>query len=1064
MVVRNGRRQDRRGRGLLDLGNEELGLSRQWIGLGGALVLLASAAQAQIDPGQYAGLHWRSLGPFRGGRVLTAAGVPGQPEHFYFGSVNGGVWESRDAGRTWAPIADDLPVGSIGALAVAPSAPDTLYVGTGEADMRSDIAQGAGLFRSTDGGKTWSAIGLEATRQIGKILVDPRNPDVLLVAALGHPYAANPERGVFRSQDGGRTWSKTLYRGPDLGAIDLAYEPGNPDVVYASLWSTRRPPWNVYPPSTGPGGGVWKSTDGGRSWTELKGRGLPAAPGHIGLATSAARPRRVFALVDAETGGGLYRSDDAGASFAKVSDDKRIYERGWYFGGITADPTDADKVYVCDVSVYGSVDGGKSFTPVKGAPGGDDYHVLWIDPTAPQRRILAGDQGAVVTLDAGASWSSWFNQPTGQFYHVATDNHFPYWVYGAQQDSGAAGVPSRTGSVDGVNMTQFREVVAGGESDNIAPDPNDPDTLFGGRVARLDLRSGQVRNVDPTLAYPDLYRRTWTLPLVFSKRDPKALYFANQRIFRTRDGGEHWTPISPDLTRPDPGAPATLDAATVADDWRRTPRKGVVYALAPSPAKDGLIWAGTDDGLVWKSVDDGAHWSDVTPNGLTAWSKIGVVEASPFDPDTAYLAVDRHRLDDIAPYLYRTRDGGRTWTSVTAGLATGLLNSVNVVREDPQARGLLYAGTERGVFVSFDAGDHWSPLQMNLPRTSVRDIEVHGEDVVIATHGRGFYVLDDVSVLRQLAADPSPRLRLFAPAPAIRLRPLVAPGSPMPKDEPRAPDRPNGALLDYYLPTAAKGPVENAVYDAQGGLVRRFSSAHPAPAPDLTTLRIAPDWAEPTPPPATDAGLHRVVWNFRFATANGDIDRGDDGAEDGVWAPPGRYRVELKVDGHTLAQPLEVLPDPRVKVPGSAYVEAYGLARAIEADRARIATALAEAGALHKRLTAAQTAASPSDRAALARRDSALVAAVDLPTPGLHGGLGPEPRTVTGLPWLASAFGALAQAVDAADGAPSPDAREGYRKAKASLEGVLARWAAVKAEAERVLTPASPGEARPPRR
>jgi hypothetical protein len=497
--------------------------------------------------------------------------------------------------------------------------------------------------------------------------------------------------------------------------------------------------------------------------------------------------------------------------------------------------------------------------------------------------------------------------------------------------------------------------------------------------------------------------------------------------------------------------PRTLDKATAADDGRLTPRKGVVYAIGPSPAKDGLIWAGTDDGLVWRSADDGGHWIEVTPKGLPAWSKIGVVEASPFDPQEAWLAVDRHRLDDLAPYLYRTRDGGRSWTLVADGLATGILNSVNVVRADPKVKGLLYAGTERGAFVSFDDGDHWAPLQMNLPRTSVRDIAVHGEDVVIATHGRAFWILDDVGPLRQLAADPSRETRLFAPSPAIRMRSLGFQGSPMPKDEPRAPDRPIGAFLDYWLPTDATGPVEIAVYDAKGARVRRFSSADPVAAPDVAKLRVAPDWAQPTPPPAATAGLHRFVWNLRFATANADIDRGDDSAEDGVWAPPGAYRVELKVGGKTYAQPLEVDPDPRVKAPASAYGEAFALARRIELDRARIAAALTEAGKLHDRLTQAQAGAPAARRAELAKLDAALVAAVDLPDAGLPGGLGPEPKTVKGLPWLAAAYGALAHAVDNADAAPSPDARQGYDLNKAALDATLARLAEVEAKVEAAL-------------
>lgn len=1015
---------------------------RKWLGAGAALLCLAGAAQAEVDPGQYAGLHWRLIGPFRGGRSLAATGVPGQPNHFYFGSVNGGVWESLDAGRTWNPIFDSAPVASIGAIAVAPSAPNVLYVGTGEADMRSDISQGAGAFKSVDGGKTWTAIGLENTQQIGKIIVDPRNPDVVLAAALGHPYGPNSDRGVFRSEDGGKTWTKTLYRGPDVGAIDLAFEPGDPDVVYASLWATRRPPWSVYPPSTGPGGGLWKSTDGGRTWTEITGHGLPGRPGHIGIAVAPSQPQRVYALVDAKDGGGLYRSDDAGAHFSKVSGDPRIWERGWYFGGIVVEPKDPDTVYVSDVAVYRSTDGGKTFIPVKGAPGGDDYHLLWIDPNAANRRILASDQGTVVSLDGGSTWSSWFNQPTGQFYHVMTDNRFPYWVYGAQQDSGAAGVPSRTGSLDGINITQFKESSAGGESDNVAPDPEDPQTIFGGRVNKLDLRTGQNRDVDPTLAEPDLYRRTWTLPLVFSKRDPKALYFANQRIFRTRDGGEHWTPISPDLTRADPGVPANLDPATATDDDHPTKRKGVVYAIGPSSAKDGLIWAGTDDGMVWKSEDDGAHWTDVTPKGLPAWSKIGVVEPSPHDPETAYIAVDRHRLDDFRPYVYRTRDGGKTWTLIAQGLdADGTLNAVNVVREDPARKGLLYAGTEHGIFVSFDDGDHWEPLQQNLPRTSIRDIDVHGDDLVVATHGRAFWILDDIEPLRELAADPSTHARLFTPATAVRMRPWGFTGSPMPKDEPRAPNPPSGAAIDYWLPAAASGPVEITILDEQGRPVRHYTSAaHPA-APKLSALRITPDWAQPPAPPSAAAGEHRFVWDLHYAKAKGDIERDEDEEDAGVWAPPGRYQVELKVDGQTFRQPLEVTPDPRVTGPQD-YAAQFELARKVEGLRLRAGAALHEAVALHRKLAGAKSARARA-------LDGELVALTDIPTgANAPGNLAPQPHSVAGLPWLNAQLAGLARAIDGADAAPSPDSRKGVEQTAATLDATLAKLDALKAEIE----------------
>jgi photosystem II stability/assembly factor-like uncharacterized protein len=501
-----------------------------------SLALLASAAAAgpaqaaSVDPAQFQDLHWRSVGPFRGGRVLAVEGAPNDPKKFYFGAVNGGVWRTDDAGRTWVPIFDDVNVESIGAIAVAPSAPDVIYVGTGEADMRSDIAQGIGMFRSSNGGATWSSIGLSDTQQIGKILVDPTNSNLLLVAALGHPYGPNAERGVFRSIDGGRHWTKTLYKDENTGAIDMAFEPGNPRVVYAAMWQTRRPPWNAYPPSSGPGSGLYKSTDGGVTWRQMTGHGFPASVARIGLATSPAHPKRVYVLADGDEGG-LYRSDDSGATWRKMTDDKRLWQRGWYFAGITADPKNADRVWVSNTIVLRSDDGGAHFIPLKGDPTGDDFHTLWVDPRNPDRQIAGVDQGTLVTLNGGKTWSSWYNQPTGQFYHVSTDNRYPYRIYGAQQDSGAAAVPSRTdSSFDGINMTNFHEVTAGGESDEIAPDPRDPDIVYGGRVDRLDLKSGQVRSVDPTFAFPGNYRHTWTLPLTWGKRE-HALYFGNQRIW-----------------------------------------------------------------------------------------------------------------------------------------------------------------------------------------------------------------------------------------------------------------------------------------------------------------------------------------------------------------------------------------------------------------------------------------------------------------------------------------------------------------------------------------------------
>ncbi len=994
------------------------------------------ARAAEVAPALFQALHWRSIGPFRGGRVLAVEGAPDDARRFYFGAVNGGLWRTDDAGRTWLPIFDSSPVGSIGALAVAPSAPSTLYVGTGEADMRSDIAQGVGMFKSTDGGTHWSAIGLSDSQAIGKILVDPRDPNVLLVAVLGHPYGPNAERGVFRSTDGGKTWTKTLFKDLGTGAIDMAFQPGDPDVVYAALWQTRRPPWNVYPPSNGPGGGLYKSVDGGKTWAAIGVHGLPALPGRIGIAVTPARPDRVFALVDAEDGG-LFRSDDAGATWTRVSDDKRIWNRGWYFGGITADPKNADRVWVCDTIVLRSDDGGAHFAPIKGDPTGDDFHVLWIDPRDTDRRILGVDQGALVTLNGGATWSSWFNQPTGQFYHVATDNRFPYRVYGAQQDSGAAGVPSRTDSqVDGINMTAFHEVAAGGESDEIAPDPDDPDTVYGGRVDKLDLRSGQTRSIDPTLAFPDNYRGTWTLPLTFGKRD-HTLYFGNQRVFATNDGGRSWKPISPDLTRPHPQVPTTLDAATVADTSVRGPRRGVVYDIGPSALKDGLIWAGTDDGLVWRTRDGGGHWDDVTPKALGAWSKVGTVEPSHFDPGVAYIAIDRHRLDDFAPYLYRTRDGGKTWTLITTGLADGgLLNAVNVLREDPTQKGLLYAGTERGAFVSFDDGDHWQPLQSGLPRTSVRDITLHGEDLVIATHGRGFYVMDDIAPLRALAADATNGARLFAPAPAIRLHEPPFVGTPMPKDEPIATNPPDGAYIDYVVPTGATpSAVTITILDTQGAPVTRFASTDPAPAPDLAKIEAAPEWVTQPGPPSASLGQHRWVWNLHYANP---VELADDDS-DGVWAPPGRYTVELTVAGKIYRQPLDVLPDPRVRVSPADFQAEFALARQIEQARLQVRGAIKQSVETEAALRAAIPAAAPDRKAVLAASAARLDALVDLSTDSARKAIGRPSPSVDGLGDIAERLDKLAVAVDGADGAPTADDISGFAKARQALDAALAR-------------------------
>jgi photosystem II stability/assembly factor-like uncharacterized protein len=1004
-----------------------------------AVLALVAVPASAVDPTLFSDLHWRLLGPFRGGRVLAVSGVPGEPEHFYFGSVNGGVWETEDAGRTWRPIFDSQPTGSIGALAVAPSNPKVLYVGSGEADMRSDIAQGDGMYKSTDGGKTWSHIGLADSQQIGRIIIHPENSDLVYVAALGHPYGPNAERGVFRSGDGGKSWQRILGRNDhDTGAIDLAFEPGNPKTIYAALWQTRRTPWSVYPPSNGPGTGLFKSTDGGDHWTEISGHGLPDKPGRIGLAVAPSAPKRVYAMIDAEEGG-LYRSDDAGASWTRSSGDNRVWGRGWYFAGITVEPNNPDVIYSCNTNVYRSDDGGKTFAPVKGAPGGDDYHQLWIDPQHPERRILGVDQGTVVSLNGGRTWSSWFNQPTGQFYHVITDNRFPYWVYGAQQDSGAAGVPSHTSTIDGINLTQFTEITAGGENDYIAPDPRDPNVIYGGRVEKLDLRTRQTQSIDPTLAEPEHDRRTWTLPLIFSRRNPRTLYFANQKLFRSEDGS-NWQAISPDLTRENPGTPANLDAVTAAVNTQMGPRRGVIYTIAPSFLTDNDLWVGTDDGLIWRTKSDGEHWVDVTPAALTGWSKVGGIEPSHFDPETAYAAVDRHRLEDIRPYIYRTRDGGKQWQAIVEGIPAG--SFVNVVREDPARKGLLYAGTEKGVYVSFDDGDHWQSLQLNLPVTSVRDIDVHGDDVVIATHGRAFWVIDNVAPLRQIDAQVQAATAwLYQPATAVRERPAGFTGSPMPKDELSAANPPFGACIDYFLRSAPAKPLTLEILDESDRPIRRYSSSDAVPHPDPAKLNTAPEWFNTPSALSTSPGMHRFVWSLRYPGL--PTRRG--AAGEGVWAPPGHYKVALTVDGQRLTQPLTIVPDPRVHITPAAYAEQFGMARQVEETRTAVVAALGEAQTLIGKLRERRkSAAGPLATAIDALQTRACELSDIVPSNNPNNVFWLPPKSTTSLRFLDTALQKVETALDGADAAPTSDAHTGYAKLRPMAETSVRIWAEFK--------------------
>ncbi len=752
-----------------------------------ALFLCAAAAAAAqpLPSNLFQALEWRFIGPYRGGRVIAVTGVAGDGRTFYFGAVGGGLWKTTDGGTVWEPIFDSQPVASIGAVEVAPSNPNIVYAGTGETDMRSDISFGNGVYKSTDAGKTWNNAGLRDSQQIGRIVIDPRNPDIVFVAALGHAYAPNPERGVYRSTDGGATWSHVLDKGPEIGAIDLAMEPENSRVLYATMWNARRPPWSQYGPIEGPGSGLYKSTDGGDTWSPVTGNGLPTGDwGHAGIAVARGTDgRRVYALIDAKSASGLYRSDDSGSTWSRVSNDPRITSRGWYFGQIAIDPHDPDVVYLPNVATYRSMDGGKTFEVLKGAPGGDDYHALWIDPTNPARIILGSDQGTNISIDRGKTWSPWYNQPTAQMYHVITDNQFPYWVYGSQQDSGTVALPSRTNH--GQINEYDRRWVGGAESGYIAPDPKDPNIVYvgdtNGSLARWDKRTAQSQNITPwplpafgTDIAKRKYRFPWTAPLIFSQAGPPTLYYGAQVLLKTIDGGLHWNEISGDLTGAEKGA-ATDGAVTNANAKARG--YGVIYSIAPSPLNPALIWTGSDSGMIYLTRTGGKTWTNVTPKGLSDWSKIAQLEASHFDPAVAYAAVDRHRLDDYAPHILRTRDYGKTWTELDNGIAAPAF--VNAVREDPARKGLLYAATETGVYVSFDDGGNWQPLG-HLPVVSVRDLVVHGDDLVIATHGRGFYILDDITPLRQADANLAANgAVLFKPATALRIVSAGFQGTPV---------------------------------------------------------------------------------------------------------------------------------------------------------------------------------------------------------------------------------------------------------------------------------------------
>ncbi len=894
--------------------------------LGGAV---HSSFARPIDSSLYSDLRWRMIGPHRGGRTVGAVGVPEQPNLFYIGVNNGGVWRSDDYGRTWIPIFDQEPTGSIGAIGIAPSNPAVLYVGSGEGLQRPDLSVGDGMFKSTDAGATWKFVGLGDAQQIGAVQVDPHDPNRVYVAVLGHPYGPNKQRGVFRTTDGGASWQNVLYKDENTGAIGLVIDPTDANRIYATLWSARQGPWENGA-WTGKTSGLFRSNDGGTTWEQLT-NGLPTGEqglGRVGVAVAPSDPNRLYALVDAGDRTGLYRSDDMGAHWQRTNSEGRVSGRGDDFAEVKVDPRNSNILYVANTALYKSTDGGVTFHAIKGAPGGDDYHTVWINPLHPEIMLIAADQGAVVTVNGGRTWSSWYNQPTAQFYHVITDNEFPYNVYGGQQESGSVGIVSRGN--DG--QITFREwhPVAADEWAYIAPDPLNPEIIYGGKVTRFNKRTGLVQNVAPEAIRSGKYRYLRTSPLMFSTVDPHALYLAGNVLFKTTNGGYSWDVISPDLTREHPDVPENIGIFRT-PDLANQPRRGVIYALGLSPLDKNVIWAGTDDGLVHVSSDGGGHWSDVTPPALTSWSKVAGMDAGHFDVKTAYMAVNRFRLDDLHPHIYRTHDGGATWKEIVAGLPASA--PVNAVREDPKRKGLLFAGTERAVYVSFDDGDHWLPLRLNMPATSIRDLVIHDNDVVVGTHGRSFWILDDISPLRQLGTDILPsQTSLFAPARALRVRWSLNTDTPLPPDEPGGENPPDGAIIYYYLAKNAAS-VSLEIYDKSNTLVRRYSSADRPDTVNERDLHISADWVRVPLRLSTARGSHRFLWDMRYAPPGGfprsypmsAIIHNTPSQPNGPWVLPGRYTVVLAVDGKRYSQPIDVGMDPRVHATDETLAQQFDL-------------------------------------------------------------------------------------------------------------------------------------------
>ena len=1022
----------------------------------------AAASDEEEAKGPWHGLTWRLVGPFRGGRVLAVTGVIGDPHIYYFGGVAGGVWKSTDGGLTWRPMTDKVKdmSPSIGAIAVAPSDPNVIYAGTGEACIRGNIVGGNGVYKSIDAGKTWSYGGLRDTQAISRIIVNPKNADIAFVAALGHPFGPNPERGIFRTADGGKTWSKVLYKDENSGGIDLSFDPNNANVIFAALWQARRSPWDMQ--SGGPGSGLYRSTDGGATWKQLIGHGLPEGiMGRIGIAVGY-NSTRAWALIENDRGG-LFRSDDGGDDWTLVNSDRQYRQRAFYYTHVFADPHSPDGVYVLNTGMYHSNDGGKSFRPIR-VPHGDN-HGLWIDPGDPNRMIESNDGGANVSTNGGASWTTQANQPTAQFYHAITDNRFPYWVYGAQQDNSSVGIASAARG--GIGRASWYPV-GGGESGYIAPDPRDPEIVYagsyGGEITRYNHRSGEEMNITPWPVNPigaaaadQKYRFQWTEPIVFSPHDPHVLYFAAQVLFKTSDEGMHWEIISPDLTRNDKskqqaaGGPITKDntGVEVFD---------TIFSVVESPVQKDLIWAGSDDGLVHITTDGGKNWSNVTPKTMPEWGTVSMIEASSYDAGTAYVAVERHRLDDFSPYIFKTADFGKTWTSIYNGIPAG--DYAHAVRIDRKRKGLLYAGTEKGVFVSFDDGANWQSLQTNLPVVPVWDIYVHNDDLVAATHGRSFWILDDLSSLQQYNPDfAKDDVHLYSPQTAVRAEfggGFSGGGGEIGQNPP------SGAVIYYSLKTGIKkpegkkdgeaqadggaagakaAPITMEILDSKGQVIRKYP---PKPQPSDETPGEEGGFGRPQVRAlSSEAGLNRFVWDLQYEESS-RVPHSPlwGGNTDGPVALPGNYQVKLTVQGKSYTAPLEIKPDPRVKAAQADLEKQFDLRLKIR-DRVtqahdtinEIRDIRAQINALNKRLEGQPQAKAVAEAGKQLDKKMTEVEEVLVQTKAKSN------QDVLNYPIrLNNHLVALGRVVESADGAPTQASYDVFNMLSRQLDEQLAKW------------------------